>query len=807
MATATSDSSALGPPEKEAQDEIALGQLVTALALSDRFHFYLMICGSPQVAETILSPLRIRVAAERQRPVDVVRIDPYHGETGTRSAPELIEEVLELLLAARPDDSPVDLIYVVDATRARSEDDGAWAILFQRMNERRNLLAERLGRPLILCLPPRFETLFAHAAPDFWSIRSLVVAFESPPGVLAEPPDAEAETPPEPVPVDEGEIIRRAVRDARARISGLSSPWQKLVSWLGRVLLRRRQLEPAEAVAREALAIWLARRARHEIDAGKPQAAEAAAREALAIRRRLQAAETGSAQRLRDVAAAHELLAETWVAGGQLTAALEALGRAGGCPGAVGRLLARRLGVELRGPKDTQGALWELPLGTSFPLNMERCLLYIPPRDLDIEKLRRHETLSRMQMEYVTLILSDDLHAQDTVSEIASSPGDLLVAPSRKQLVELIAADDPLSILARLIASQVRLVRISPYQTGGGIDREAAFFGREKILERILNRPPANYVMVGGRQIGKSSLLRAIQRRYREDPQVHCHFIIPTTGDLARSLAYTLGLRRDASLDDIFASLAGKPEHHVFLIDEADMLIHEVRQHGSTTLEILRRQSDMGNARFILAGFWLLYEEAIDPKSPLMHFGEVLKIGPLESDACRGLATKPMEVLGLQYASPELVDQLIEETGRRANLISAACNEILKRLDPGDRTIRADDVSGALESSAIQGALEGWRHLRSNEDDRLLFGIIVYATIQRGDFTFDEALRILGDLGIETPPDNVERCLSFLELTGVLRREQGRYSYAVPLFIKKIVAQDPESLLARELGTVQENRK
>ena len=78
-------------------------------------------------------------------------------------------------MAATSEDSTPDLIIAADASRADLSDDKIWLRLFDIMNERRNVIAQRLGGPLLLCLPERLEPLFASAAPDFWSIRSLKV--------------------------------------------------------------------------------------------------------------------------------------------------------------------------------------------------------------------------------------------------------------------------------------------------------------------------------------------------------------------------------------------------------------------------------------------------------------------------------------------------------------------------------------------------------------------------------------------------------------------------------------------------------
>jgi hypothetical protein len=122
------------------------------------------------------------VSTERVELVRLVCLDPYEGRPDAGSPitfEHLVSRVLERLISPPEDERASDVIVAVDASRALHEDDGAWAILFQRMNERRNVIADALKGPLVLCLSPRLEATFARAAPDFWSIRSLAVVVDT----------------------------------------------------------------------------------------------------------------------------------------------------------------------------------------------------------------------------------------------------------------------------------------------------------------------------------------------------------------------------------------------------------------------------------------------------------------------------------------------------------------------------------------------------------------------------------------------------------------------------------------------------
>src|SRR5690606_32619022 len=246
---------------------------------------------------------------------------------------------------------------------------------------------------------------------------------------------------------------------------------------------------------------------------------------------------------------------------------------------------------------------------------------------------------------------------------------------------------ESMQVLLRLLAAQLRITRISPYQTRGGITREGSFFGRAQPLARVVGREPANSLVVGGRQLGKSSLLKAVQRRLQGHPHTVCHYVSLRDHRLAPRMALQFGLAAgtplEAIVDHLQAEYAGK--RLVLLIDEADLFFRDEAGNGYPQLSALRAFSEEGRCWFMLAGFWDLYATAVlDYQSPLRNFGEVLAIGGLERAACRELATEPLRKLRLGFASDTLVEKLVDASGQRANLVAILCQECLEALQPGE---------------------------------------------------------------------------------------------------------------------------
>jgi hypothetical protein len=281
------------------QEDPDVERLVQALSLSERFHVYLLICDTPRLTRLVLDVIAARVSEEREQPVHLVELDPYqeHRNAGAPiDATALIDRILGRLVAPELDEQSSDVLFVVNASRALTEDDQAWALLFQRMNERRNVIAKKMNGAILLCLPVRLEPLFAHAAPDFWSIRSTAIRVDRTlpaalemeaaglynlSGVFSETVRGSLEhaTGSYRESSDEGLRLRQSVEDARASLAQA----------------------PDNEVHSRSLAITLHRLAEHELEKGTVRAALNAAEESVAVARGLIARDPGRAEWLHDL--------------------------------------------------------------------------------------------------------------------------------------------------------------------------------------------------------------------------------------------------------------------------------------------------------------------------------------------------------------------------------------------------------------------------------------------------------------------------------------------------------------------------
>ncbi len=162
-----------------------------------------------------------------------------------------------------------------------------------------------------------------------------------------------------------------------------------------------------------------------------------------------------------------------------------------------------------------------------------------------------------------------------------------------------------------------------------------------------------------------------------------------------------------------------------------------------------------------------------------------------------------MNHLNISYESDRLVKTILEETGRRANLIAVTCNEILKNLDMQERTISEKALETALYSEAMQTALAGWGNMSGKDESaNRLDRIIICAGIRMEEFTQKDILQLTDKYRLPYEPEAVRHSLARLELSFILEQNRMKYSFRVPIFKKMILEQGPEEMLKGELRHV-----
>jgi len=444
-------------------------------------------------------------------------------------------------------------------------------------------------------------------------------------------------------------------------------------------------------------------------------------------------------------------------------------------------------------------------MGVDFMLNIDHFLMIIAPNNMSANELLKHLKQIRDTKFQVCLVICSINFPENEKKQLINFAKDInnwFVVPDTRELNALLLKEPVEKIFAHIITRQVKVTRVSPYQTEKGIKKDSVFFGREQLLAHIIQREPANYFLIGGRQLGKTSLLKALNRRYSNDSETICYYLSLSGTDILTPIAIAMDIDKNSSIKEIANVIRQHKENSrlIFLVDEADTFIQAQAEKKYPILREFRSLSEEGRCYFIMAGFWYLYHSAaLDYQSPLKNFAETLFIGALEPHACKALATIPMHLMNINYDPHNLVEKIIYETGRRANLIAIICNSLLQIIDMNKRKITSKEINKVLDGNEIRKSLAGWGNLCEDEKDNHFDRIVVYATIDKISFNTEDIVTILKKYQFPFNAQKLQQSLLRLELSFILKRDHGNYSYCVPLFKRIILESNPKLMLESEL--------
>lgn len=413
-------------------------------------------------------------------------------------------------------------------------------------------------------------------------------------------------------------------------------------------------------------------------------------------------------------------------------------------------------------------------------------------------------------------LVLDLTEAQDARRRLDAAAPVQIVTLSQDTVRDLLLADEPAHSLEAALRAQIPLVELSPYQTASGVDQDSLFFGRDEQLRLMAGRTLRSFLLVGARQMGKTSLLKALARRLATRGDMAVRYLSldragDLTGHMARSLGHATGEAASGATGDESAEIetragrfralaAGTRERpRLWLVDEADMFVKDDAAHGYAITGVMRQLTLDGLAYFVLAGYWELYAAtAFDYQHPLLNFAELVRLDPLDERAAERLATEPLEALGLTWDDPGTVQHLVRGAGRRANLIVLACKGMLHALDRESRTLTREQLDQVVRTDRDLGDA-----LRVDRRLDVLDRALVYQALAMDDAPrFGDVVTALRGHGLTAPTTELERSRERVILAYVLVEDgDGRLRCPVPFLEERLRRDGDLADRARELAT------
>jgi hypothetical protein len=309
-----------------------------------------------------------------------------------------------------------------------------------------------------------------------------------------------------------------------------------------------------------------------------------------------------------------------------------------------------------------------------------------------------------------------------------------------------------------------------PYTSTASYVASEMFFGRESEYKDILSRDGTNLVF-GGRQLGKSVLLREIERREHSEQlgsivrwidlkNEQIGTILPPSDIwkvIGESLFKASVFQQPTSAAETICKNVkswldeGDQRRIVLLLDEADGFLEQDSKagdkgHGFPVLSRLKGLMDSSDRRFkvVFAGLHNVQRAAKDYNTPIAHLGKPLNIGPLLANGqwreARDLVVEPFRNLGFRFAEESLPIRILSHTNFYPSLIQIFCKHLLTRLY--DRRwlaadlekapwleIRSEDIDQVYKSEDLQQEIKSRFELTLDLDKRYRLLALLIAQI------------------------------------------------------------------------------
>jgi len=389
-----------------------------------------------------------------------------------------------------------------------------------------------------------------------------------------------------------------------------------------------------------------------------------------------------------------------------------------------------------------------------------------------------------------------------------------LIVLDLNDLYHIFVAREPQKRFVKILLDQIDLTVVSPYITVGPVP-EHMFFGRDYELKTIIRTIRDNsFAVVGGRKIGKTSILAKLHRLFTDATDHHSLYLDCQTVRDYRGFCDAAETMWGLSLSDC------TPKHFmrgvvdmkqkrgeqllVILLDKVDALLKYDTANEERLFKVMRALSQQDYCRFVFCGERIQSASPHDSGSAFSNFCSTIRLSYLNPRATGRIVLEPMREMGIGFEDAgKLVQGVISLSACHPNIVQYICQELIALVNTrDDRVITLDDVDTVGNSSQFGEYLVEVMWGSATPFERL----ITLLLLDRPGATCAGIESLLREQGVAVSTAAIKQALDALELWSVLYRKDHEYYFAAPVFPAVITAtQDVESLIeemAQDLPTV-----
>ena len=364
-----------------------------------------------------------------------------------------------------------------------------------------------------------------------------------------------------------------------------------------------------------------------------------------------------------------------------------------------------------------------------------------------------------------------------------------------QDLRQIIIARDAGKRLVEIMLQQVDLTVVSPYVTSGPVP-ENMFFGRDHELKTITRKiDETSFAMIGGRKIGKTSILAKVYRLLSENRQdeqalyLDCQSVTQYDSFLEAVNTIWNAQPPISKPQDLRHYIARQHQENqgqlpVILLDEVDALLQYDVQNHHALFRVFRALSQENHCRFVFCGERVLSDQLQAADSPLFNFCDVIQLGYLKELAARRVILEPMQTMGISIQNQyQMVQEIIKLSSCHPNLVQHLCQQLILQANTRhSRLVTPVDLATVRHSSAFHEYFLQVTWGNTGPLERVITLLVAdQETLSLGDLE-----GLLAERGFAVPQETLARAISGLRLYSILIKEGQRYRFASQIFAEII---------------------